>query len=514
MTKVTNDNYGIFAHGCQETTKWPKLASLTDAGSTIIGIDYSGRLRFTKDYKGNYDSGVPVEEMSQWTGIRQVQRGTIGYYGLKKDGTVVFAQSKDAKPEHDHGQGKVSHLRGIKKIIAPYGSRLICLKEDGTLAATEYIGDEDKCPWEELSAWTDIVDVFGSSGRWIGLKKDGSLVATSFQGENPEQNDKWPEISLWTDIVRIFSGINGRRTYGLDAYGNLMATTQYPFVRKFDWEKEYDPWEKLSDWRGLVEFKSYSDFAVGLKYDGTLVTAQWFRENNNEKYDKGQAAVSHWTDVVYVDLGYGKTVAVKRDGTLLAAGDNEHGGCNVSGMKLFQSADTLEADLKHLTEVATKEAEERERKIQQELELVRKDAAYEAYKAEIEKKVSKELEEKSAPIREAYQRKRLPIQQERDKAVAAHRKEKEDLRGQMAYKEQQKASLGFFKRKEKEALTRALESLNSRFDAMEAESAIDARYKAKLNAVSKEELAELQALEKEIRDANPMVSYEDFKMPE
>ena len=60
---------------------------------------------------------------------------------------------------------------------------------------------------------------------------------------------------------------------------------------------------------------------VGLKSDGTVVAAG----DNYSRCD-----VSDWTDVVAIACGFGHTVGLKSDGTVVAVGDNDDGECDVS----------------------------------------------------------------------------------------------------------------------------------------------------------------------------------------
>ena len=64
---------------------------------------------------------------------------------------------------------------------------------------------------------------------------------------------------------------------------------------------------------------------VGLKADGTVVAA-----GDN---DAGQCDVSGWRDVVAVAAGGIHTVGLKADGTVVAAGNNYSGQCDVSGWR-------------------------------------------------------------------------------------------------------------------------------------------------------------------------------------
>ena len=64
---------------------------------------------------------------------------------------------------------------------------------------------------------------------------------------------------------------------------------------------------------------------VSLKRDGTVVAV------GDNVY--GQCEVSGWQDIVAVSAGYGHTVGLKRDGTVVAVGRNGYGQCEVSGLR-------------------------------------------------------------------------------------------------------------------------------------------------------------------------------------
>ena len=62
---------------------------------------------------------------------------------------------------------------------------------------------------------------------------------------------------------------------------------------------------------------------VGLRNDGTVVAAGW------NKY--GQCNVDGWKDIVAVAAGAHHTVGLRSDGTVVAVGSNEYGQCDVDG---------------------------------------------------------------------------------------------------------------------------------------------------------------------------------------
>ena len=78
-------------------------------------------------------------------------------------------------------------------------------------------------------------------------------------------------------------------------------------------------------WNDFVERQTIAcsdGHTVGLKSDGTVVAA-----GDN---DYGRCDVSAWTDVVAIACGGWHTVGLKSDGTVVAAGDNKYGRCDVS----------------------------------------------------------------------------------------------------------------------------------------------------------------------------------------
>lgn len=62
---------------------------------------------------------------------------------------------------------------------------------------------------------------------------------------------------------------------------------------------------------------------VALRRDGTVAAA-----GNN---DKGQCNVQDWTDIIAVAAGFEYTVGLRSDGTVAATGFNNNGQCNVQG---------------------------------------------------------------------------------------------------------------------------------------------------------------------------------------
>ena len=92
--------------------------------------------------------------------------------------------------------------------------------------------------------------------------------------------------------------------------------------------------------REIVAVAAGSNHTVGLKRDGTVVAVG----NNKDSFQRhiGQCEVSGWRDIVAVAAGLAHTVGLKRDGTVVAVGLNGSGQCNVSGWADIGGGLTLE----------------------------------------------------------------------------------------------------------------------------------------------------------------------------
>jgi alpha-tubulin suppressor-like RCC1 family protein len=69
----------------------------------------------------------------------------------------------------------------------------------------------------------------------------------------------------------------------------------------------------VGNWTNIVQVAAGYGYTVGLRSDGTVVAV-----GNN---DYGQCNVGNWTDIVEVAAGIYHTAGVKSDGTVLVAGD-------------------------------------------------------------------------------------------------------------------------------------------------------------------------------------------------
>lgn len=125
------------------------------------------------------------------------------------------------------------------------------------------------------------------------------------------------EEEKYNEAVDFFN--NGEYGKAAIAFGKL---GDYRDAR----EQSFTLWNAMTAGGTISAGNHYSDnFSVGLKEDGTVVTAGC----NNY----GQCNVSGWTDIIAISAGSKHIVGLKTDGTVRAMGNNYDGQCDISGWK-------------------------------------------------------------------------------------------------------------------------------------------------------------------------------------
>ncbi len=210
------------------------------------------------------------------------------------------------------------------------------VKTDGTVCYSGcYQGIEPV-----LDSWTDIAAVSAGSWHTVGLKSDGTVVSAGSKDEDSGN------VMGWTDIVAVSAGWD--HTVGLKADGTAVSVG--PDLNECgvaDWQdirlplgerKELGTENKktedkkpesaelsLSIDNALLNettLRTYRTNTVGLRSDGTVVAA-----GSNED---GECDVSDWRDIIAVSTGNGCIFGLKANGTVIAVGNNLDEQCEVS----------------------------------------------------------------------------------------------------------------------------------------------------------------------------------------
>ena len=145
----------------------------------------------------------------------------------------------------------------------------------------------------------------------------------------PKENRKKLLLVAAAAVAVVLGGIfwgMGKLAQDYEKAQALMDAGQYPgaaivFSELGDYR---DSEERVQEARGkqqIVTIAAGNWHTVGLRKDGTVVAVG---EN-----DHGQCDVSGWRDIVAVAAGNSHTVGLRRDGTVVAVGRNFYGQCDV-----------------------------------------------------------------------------------------------------------------------------------------------------------------------------------------
>ena len=306
-----------------DVSVWKNITAVSAGYAHIAGLTSDGTVIATGS--GEYGRC----NVGDWTDIVAVSVGCEHTVGLRSDGTVIAVGS------NSDGQCDVGDWRNIIAVSAGW-YHTVGLKADGTVVAVGRNGD-GQC---EVSSWTDIAAV--SAGLWhtVGLKSDGTVVSAGSKDEDSGN------VMGWTDIVAVSAGWD--HTVGLKADGTAVSVG--PDLNECgvaDWQdirlplgerKELGTENKktedkkpesaelsLSIDNALLNettLSTYRTNTVGLRSDGTVVAA-----GSNED---GECDVSDWRDIIAVSTGNGCIFGLKANGTVIAVGNNLDEQCEVS----------------------------------------------------------------------------------------------------------------------------------------------------------------------------------------
>ena len=210
------------------------------------------------------------------------------------------------------------------------------IKSDGTVCYSGCYQEIEPV----LDSWTDIAAVSAGSWHTVGLKSDGTVVSAGSKDEDSGN------VMGWTDIVAVSAGwdhtvglkADGTAVYagpGLNAHGvadwqdirlPLGERKELGTKNKKTEDKKPESAElSLSIDNALLNettLSTYRTNTVGLRSDGTVVAA-----GSNED---GECDVSDWRDIIAVRTGNGCIFGLKANGTVIAVGNNLDEQCEVS----------------------------------------------------------------------------------------------------------------------------------------------------------------------------------------
>lgn len=251
------------------------------------------------DYPGSEELKAKCEEALRRKELANTIVAGVQYaVGMKTDGTIVSTTDNDPEWATEWGLD-FSQWSDIVS-IASYGIAGVGIKADGSAVSTGKVSGANL----DVSEWEHIVEISAGEQFFVGLTADGHVLGVGHNG------DEQINLADWTGIVRIATG--WRHTVGLDAEGNVRYTGFGNYAGLEEWKDIISVAagggiEKKRD--GKI-FNPGNGHIVGLKKDGTVVAV------GDNTYN--QCEVGGWTGIIAIAAGEWHTIGLRYDGTVVS----------------------------------------------------------------------------------------------------------------------------------------------------------------------------------------------------
>lgn len=255
------------AHAGNKLLDWTNIKKVAASGEIVVGLTTDGKVLLSPEGKEvygvdtlPYENVVDVCICPEAFNSDEEKRGCI--IALTSDGIAYFA----------YADGSGLYQDNVKSISA-YDNKYAFVMTDGTVHGEKY--DETGWGYGEVLEWTNVVQIVCGENFIAGLKEDGSVVVSG---------------GCLSYSLRESTYI-ANNDIGLGLSGIELET---------------------ADWSGIVSISAGRSHLVGIKNDGTVVSAGLNNYNQCDTKD--------WTDVVSIEASNNTTIGYCSDGTVYLAG--------------------------------------------------------------------------------------------------------------------------------------------------------------------------------------------------
>lgn len=277
-------------------------------------------------------------------GIVQISAAECFLVAVKGDGTVVASG-----PNSD--ELKIEDWKNVKKIVAGFdtltlrGSIIAALHNDGTVSANgykttiaqngiinEYSESFSAC-LIDVSEWKDITDIATSGNYLFAINSKGEVFVEEWS-YNTLFSPDYPEFK---DVKSIASG-GGTNLIGLKGDGTVVGAGSATLGQT-----------DVSAWKDIIQVDSCRKHTVGLRSKGTLIATKYTENPNDTAIDKemqsryneyGELDFKDWKNIKAISVSDNFTVGLKKNGTVVATGDNSFGQCDVNAWSDIKAIST------------------------------------------------------------------------------------------------------------------------------------------------------------------------------
>ena len=274
-----------------------------------LAVKSDGSLKIDEECIGDL---LPQSKIERWKQAKNIVAvaSDLGVFAILKADGRVEAYCRN----REDMETQVDQWRNVKKITV-IGEQLIGIHEDGTISVTAQLWDYDTVVTKYVQYWKNVVSV---STVAMAYDFDNIMIAGLCRDGTVVAADGSGELELsgWKQMVQvkvIYDRSDLRFSVaGLRRDGKVLLSGNGYAV---------------DDWKDIVQIAGGDRHFVGLRKDGTVVAA-----GDN---DAGQGNVRYWRNMLSVVCGGDRTVGLRKDGTVAVTGAEirEHGWKNIPAWK-------------------------------------------------------------------------------------------------------------------------------------------------------------------------------------
>lgn len=229
-------------------------------------------------------------------------RQRLGYtFSAGVNGSVAIKTEDEIVFSGEQMREQISPLIGKDLVsIACFGIVAAGLRQDGTVVVSDVKGID-------VDNWENIIAIDVGYAFVVGLKSDGTVVSSGHNGDGQCNVENWESITAIASGWRHTVGLTTDKTVKITGYANRNHRNQ------------------VEAWTDIIAIaagggsgiSAGGGHTVGLKEDGSVVAA------GDNTY--GQCNVQDWEHIVAIAAGDWHTVGLREDGSVVATGLYEDG---------------------------------------------------------------------------------------------------------------------------------------------------------------------------------------------
>ncbi len=289
------------AQTIQAISNWAGLVQVGACAGGIAGLKEDGSVIFAPHKNHSDYSSLPSDyNPGNWKNVEQLVPGVWDFSALSKNGMVLSSSyGEDSLVSTENGQ----EWTKIKKLLYyayPESEGLFGLKSDGTVVCTNTYYEFSEEP-------RNVVDIDSSGYLFACLKDDGSVLVKGVQVAD-ELEEKVAQLH---DAVQVTTGIffvAARKNDGTVA----VCTMGDAHVELFS---------PVNEWKNLIDIQAKGLTLIGLTKDGDVLVVGREDDPGVGGYTaQVKQELRSWSQIVRIKSYYNYVLGWKSDGTIVAAG--------------------------------------------------------------------------------------------------------------------------------------------------------------------------------------------------